>query len=293
MLIWLCVLVRIVANPFSNVHQKVLTRQGASSLAVVCMTHGMLALISVPVFVFYLPPLTGDFWSNITISTFLTVGGNVLIVQAVKTSDLSVLGPINAYKSVVSLIPGMILLQEFPGMIGLSGIALIVVGSYFIVDKNLTEPGQNVFLRFFKERGVQYRFAALVLSAIEAVFFKRALLASTPLTAFVFWSALGFGLSFAIIALLYRRSQRSNDVRSLAANRRTCLMLVATTGLMQLCTSITLAEFQVGSALALFQISTLLSVILGHKLFQERHFWERMFGSSVMIAGAILVILGT
>jgi drug/metabolite transporter (DMT)-like permease len=291
MLIWFCILVRIVVNPFSNVFQKLLTREGASPLSVVCVTHGLLSLVCIPVFLFYLPPLPAEFWSNISICTFLTVSGNVLIVQAVKLSDLSILGPINAYKSVVSLIPGMILLHEFPGLIGLSGIVLIVVGSYFIVDKNLAEPGQNVFVRFFKDRGIQYRFAALVLSAIEAVFFKRALLASSPLTAFAFWTVLGFGLSLVGVFLLCDKNQRSDDLRVLRANPRTCLLLVATTGLMQLCTSVTLASFQVGYALALFQTSTLISVVLGHTLFQERHFLERLFGSVVMIAGAVLVIM--
>jgi hypothetical protein len=48
---------------------------------------------------------------------------------------LSVLGPVNAYKSVISLVPGMVLLGEFPegmvlaGMV-LAGMGLIVGGSY-------------------------------------------------------------------------------------------------------------------------------------------------------------------
>jgi drug/metabolite transporter (DMT)-like permease len=291
MLIWLCVLVRIVANPFSNVFQKILTRQGASSLAVVCVTHGLLSLACVPVFLWYLPPLSATFWWNILICALFTVSGNVLIVEAVKLSDLSILGPINAYKSVVSLVPGMILLHEFPGLMGLGGIMLIVAGSYFIVDKNLAEPGQNVFVRFFRERGVQYRFAALVLSAVEAVVFKQALMASSPLAAFAFWTVLGFGLSLLAVFVLRDASQRNIDLGILGANSWTCLMLVVTTGLMQLSTSYTLAGFQVGYALALFQTSTLISVVLGRTLFQERHFLERLFGSAVMIAGAILVII--
>jgi drug/metabolite transporter (DMT)-like permease len=298
MLIWLCILIRIVSNPFSNALQKLLTRHGASSLAVVCLTHGLLSLVCVPFLIVDRPPLDNNswlagFWPNIAICTLLTVAGNALLVEAVKLSDLSVLGPINAYKSVVSLVPGMILLGEFPGSVGLSGIALIVVGSYFIVDKNPAAPGQNAFVRFFQERGVQYRFAALALSAIEAIFFKRALLASSPPTAFAFWAVLGFGVSLAAIFLLHGAEQRNGDLGVLRANRRICCLLFATTGLMQLSTSFILAGFQVGYALALFQTSTLISVVLGHKLFQEGHFLERLFGSVVMLAGAVLVIMSS
>jgi drug/metabolite transporter (DMT)-like permease len=291
MVLWLCILVRIVANPFSNVFQKVLTQKGASSLSVVCATHGLLSVLCVPIFVWCLPPLGAEFWWNMAVCTLLTVSGNVLIVEALKLSDLSLLGPINAYKSVVSLVPGMLLLGEFPGPLGLVGIALIVLGSYFVVDKNLAEPRQNVFVRFFRERGVQYRFAALVLSAIEAVFFKRALLASSPVVTFAFWSLLGFGVALVVVFMLFGSVQRISDVAILRANRGTCGLLVITTGLMQLCTSITLAGFQVGYALALFQTSTLISVVLGHTLFQERHFVERIAGSIVMIAGATLIIV--
>lgn len=291
MLLGLVVAVRIIANPFSNVFQKWLTGRGVSATGVVCATHGLLSLLCLPVLCFELPPLTSAFWGNMAIGAVLTVVGNVLIVQAVKMSDLSVLGPINAYKSVVSLVPGMLWLQEYPGPMGLAGIGLIIVGSYFVVDRNVAEPERNAFVRFFRDRGIQYRFAALVLSAIEAVFFKRALLASTPLTAFVGWCMLGFGLSLFAVYVLNGSQRRRDDLATLQTNRGTLCWLVLTTGLMQLCTSYTLAGMQVGYALALFQTSTLISVVLGHTLFQERHFWERLLGSLIMIAGAMLIIL--
>ena len=48
----------------------------------------------------------------------------------------------------------------------------------------------------------------------------------------------------------------------------------------------------VGYALALFQMSTLITVFLGYHLFAEKHFVERMVGSIIMVAGAVLVIYG-
>ncbi len=292
MTLWLCVLVRIVANPFSNVFQKSLTRKAADPLFLVCVTHGLLSLACLPVFRFCLPPLSAEFWSNISVCTLLGVAGNVLLVQAVRLSDLSVLGPINAYKAVFSLVPGMALLHEFPGWAGLSGIALIVAGSYFLVDKDVSEPGQHVFVRFFRDRGVQYRFAALALTAAEAIFLKKAVLASSSLTTFAFWSVLGFGVSLAAVTVLLGRGRVRHEVSVLGGNGLTFLLLAVTTALMQLCTVFVLEGLQVGYALALFQTSTLLSVVLGHRLFQEGHFVERLVGSAVMVAGAVLIIVG-
>lgn len=135
---------------------------------------------------------------------------------------------------------------------------------------------------------MQYRFAALICSAIEAVYLKKALLFSSPLTTFVLWSWLGFGIAI-VIFLLFAGSLR-RDAGILQNNVGMYVTLAVTTGVMQLSTLLTFKAMNVSYALALFQTSTLVSVILGHKLFQERHVVERMFGAAVMGCGAILIM---
>lgn len=287
----LCVLTRIVVNPLSNVFQKRLAQRGVSPTAVVAGTFALLTVVCVPALWFEAWPTAREFWVNVGFVAVLSAASNVLIVEALKRSDLSLLGPINAYKAVVSLVPGMVLLGEFPGPLGSAGIGLIVLGSYFLVDKRIDEPRQNLFVRFFRERGVQFRFAALVCSAIEAVFYKRALLAATPLTAFVLWCGLGFVLTALAAVWLNDREQRVADRAAMWSQRGTFLLLATTTGLMQLSTSYVFAGMQVGLALALFQTSALVSVVLGRTLFQEQKFWERLLGSLIMVAGAVLVVL--
>ena len=292
MVLWLCILARIAANPFSNVVQKLLTRRGADSLFIIVAVHSLLSLACAPIVLFGLNPLPAEFWVFMSIGALFTVSGNALIVAAVKRSDLSVLGPINAYKAIVSLVPGFVLLHEIPGWMGLCGIALIVAGSYFIVDNDSNKLGDNAFLRFFKDRGVQYRFAALVLSAIEAVVIKRALLISSPLATFVIWSWFGFGVSLVAVLLLIDRRRLATELDLVRQNKATYLMLFATTGLMQICTIVVLGALQVSYALALFQISSIVSVLLGWHIFSERHFAKRLAGSMIMAAGAVLIILG-
>jgi drug/metabolite transporter (DMT)-like permease len=291
MLLSLAIAGRIVANPVSNVFQKVLTRRAADPLFVICVTHGVMSVVCLPLAVYCLPVLREGFWSNMAAVAVLTVAGNALLVQAVKRTDLSVLGPVNAYKAVVSVFLAMVLLREFPGAVGVAGMALIVAGSYFVVDKNVSEPGENVFVRFFRDRGVQYRFGALFLSATEAVFLKKALLASSPLATFAFWAVLGFGASIPAVAALIG-SRVEQDLRGAWRSAGTYAWLAVTTGVMQFCTIWTFGGFQVGYALALFQTSTLLSVFLGYKVFNEGNIVERLVGSVVMIAGAMLIIFG-
>lgn len=48
---------------------------------------------------------------------------------------------------------------------------------------------------------------------------------------------------------------------------------------------------QVGYTLALFQTSTLLTVLLGWKVFKEPHLARRLTGAAIMAAGATVILL--
>lgn len=290
MLTALFVAARILANPVSNLFQKQLTARAAGPIAIIGITHAILTLACLPVLAAF-PPLPGTgFWSNITIAAVLAFAGNVLLVYALRSTDLSLLGPINAYKSVVSLALGIFLIGEIPSVAGAAGVALILAGSLLIVDRASSQSAASAFARFFRERGVQFRIAALGFSATEAVFLKRALLASSPLTTFLFWAILGLPVALAAAALLPgERPRRQFGV--LRKNWTTCLWLAATTGIMQLATLFTFGKLPVGYSLALFQLSALISVGLGYRYFEERNVGKRFLGSAVMVAGAILIVL--
>jgi drug/metabolite transporter (DMT)-like permease len=290
MLTALFVVARIFANPVSNVFQKQLTQRSANPLFIIGATDALLTLAALPLLFFGELRLGAGFWPNMIIAASLAVGSNVLLVYALQSTELSVLGPINAYKSVVSLVLGVFLLGEIPAPLGLAGVLLIVAGSYFVVDRDLKRPRSNAFALFFRQRGVQFRFAALALSATEAIFLKKALLLSSPLITFIFWSILGLPIAAAAILLLLRR-RLGNEFVVLRHHWRTYLWLATTTGVMQLTSLLTFGKLQVGYSLALFQLSTLISVFLGYRYFQEGQIRKRLVGSLIMAAGAALIVL--
>ncbi len=293
MLTALFVVTRIVANPLSNLFQKQLTQRSASPVFIIAVVHATLTAMCLPLLLVRgtLPIAPGpEVWVNMIICALLAVAGNVLLVHAVKAVDLSVLGPINAYKSVIGLVLGIFLIGERPTAMGVAGTLLIIAGSYFVVDDPVDEPRRHAFVRFFRERGIQLRFAALGLSATEAVFLKKAILLSSPLTTFVLWSVLGLPIAGAAVVLLSRNTI-DEEVSVLRRHSRTYLWLVVTTGLMQLSTVLTFDKLHVGYSLALFQMSTLISVFLGYQYFQERQIRKRLFGSVVMAAGAVLIVM--
>jgi drug/metabolite transporter (DMT)-like permease len=292
MLTALFVVARILANPASNVFQKQLTQRSANPLFIIGATHALLTLGCLPL-VFLGPrplPIGPGFWPNMMLCAALAVAGNVLLVYALATTGLSILGPINAYKSVIGLVLGVFLIGEVPTPMGAAGVLLILAGSYFVVDRDVNQTRRHAFARFFRERGIQLRFAALGLSATEAIFLKKALLLSSPLTAFLFWSILGLPIAAAAIALLLRE-RLGSEVVLLRRNWPTYLWLAITTGAMQLATLLTFGKLQVGYSLALFQLSTLISVFLGYRYFQEGQIPKRLLGSAIMAAGAVMIVL--
>jgi drug/metabolite transporter (DMT)-like permease len=229
-----------------------------------------------------------NFWPNMLTAVALAVASNTLLVYALRSADLSVLGPINAYKSVVSLLLALVLIGEVPTLSGFVGVTLIVAGSYFVIDRVPGQARGSAFRQFTREPGVQLRFAALICSATEAVFLKRALLLSSPITTFLIWAVVGFPV--AVLAAALMRTKIAAETTRLTREWRTYVWLAATTGVMQVTSLLTFEKMQVGYSLALFQLSTLITVYLGHRYFQERNIRRRLFGSVVMVAGAILIV---
>ncbi|MBR6126538.1 EamA family transporter, partial [bacterium] len=70
------------------------------------------------------------------------------------------------------------------------------------------------------------------------------------------------------------------------------LLLILSVGIMQFSTNYVFANMKVSYALALFQLSALLSVFLGVNIFNEKGFARKILASAIMVIGAVIIILG-
>ncbi len=283
----IAVLLRILSNPLGNVFQKQLTRKGNHPLVVNFLTYLILSFGCLFLaFGVRWSELPFQFWMYSILGGLAGGVGNGFLVKALQHGDLSVLGPINSYKSVVGIIVGIFLLGEMPNIWGIVGIALIIYGSYYVLDT--TEDRFSWTL--LKRKEIQYRILAMVLTAIEAVFIKKVILASSTVIAFMSWCWFGAAASFLL--LLYYSSNISNGKMGLSiSNVKHYLFLVISIGTMQYTTNYVLDNMEVGYALSLFQLSTIVSVVLGYKIFQEEGILKKLLGSIIMIAGSVIIIL--
>src|SRR5689334_7665790 len=116
----MAVIIRVLSNPMANVFQKQLTGKGYAPLGISFLSYLVLAFVCIlpasQVNWFELPV---SFWVYSIAGGMVGALGNGLLVKALQSGDLSVLGPINAYKSIIGMITGFFLLREIPGWWGL------------------------------------------------------------------------------------------------------------------------------------------------------------------------------
>lgn len=282
---------RIVLNPFVNLFQKKLSAKGVSSLHLVLVTYIFCSLISVPVLFMrgvsvYTPELL--VWT--ASMSLVGTAGNALLVLALSKCDLSIFGPINSFKPVIGLALGLLVLREIPSAQAFAGVAVIVAGSALLSFRKGGGGIASSVRALFRSHGVMLRIASLTLISIEAVLMKKVLGLSDPLLAFALWSVTGVpflvaacrmlrpGLSLRTLSLL-----RSNPLHAAGA--------VALYGAMQCVTFVVFSGAIVGISLALFQLSSLVSVVLGWKYFGEKDIVQRLAGAAVMMIGAALILV--
>lgn len=280
------VLLRIFSNPFGNVFQKQLTKDN-HPLLVNFLTYLLLSFFCLFIATnIDWQELPQEFWIYSILGGIAGALGNGFLVKALQKGDLSILGPINAYKSVIGLVVAIFLLREMPNLWGIMGIALIIYGSYFVLD---TTP-ERFSVALLKKSEIQYRIWAMILSAIEAVFIKKIILASSVILAFVSWCWFGALFSFFLL-FIYRLDLKKEILKVDRTNVRKYAFLIVCVGTMQFTTNYTFDHMPVGYALSLFQLSTIVSVLLGHRLFKETDIRKKLIGTAIMIAGSVVIIL--
>lgn len=261
---------RIVSNSYLNVFQKTLTNSGEKSSVINFYTYLGLTLIT--------GFLTGNLiFSHEILINSLIMGllgalGNYYIIKALSCGELSILAPINAYKPIIAMIFGIFILNEIPGIKEILGIILIIFGTFLLLNN-----------KFVFSKAIIYRFVALVCSGTEALFIKKVILLSDINSALFYWAL--FGLIFSLLLTM------KHKIKIQKQNIKYQILLIITVGLMQYSTNYIFSKMNVSYALALFQLSAIISVFLGVNIFREKDLLRKIKASVIMIAGALFIIL--
>jgi drug/metabolite transporter (DMT)-like permease len=280
---------RLLFSSFANVFQKKLAHQGLHPFFIVMASYLVLSIICIPLlWTFELSNLNQLFWINIFFAALLDMAGTLFLVMSLSKTDLSVFGPLNAYKVVISMLLAMVFLGEIPSMQGFIGVAIIVIGSYFLFPANI-EFNSHRFLKLLLTRGVQYRFISILLFSIGTLPLKNAVIVGNAISTTVFWCLIGFPL--AIIAhSLFLKDNFVKDYQQSKHHVYQFLYLGILLFLMQYMTMLVFSKLLIAYSLALFQLGMVLQVFLGYHIFKEKHLFRRLVASLVMVVGSLLVL---
>ena len=277
----LAVILRIISNSFLNTKQKKLSIY-YSSLNVNFKTYFLLTVFALPLFfLLYFKSLNAEIFIWAATGGIFGALGNAFFFFFLKNGELSILGPVNSYKAIVGLVFGVFIIKELPGTESIIGIILIIFGSYFVFDT--TKEGFSFAL--FKRKDIQHRFYALIFTGLEAVFIKKVIMLSDVFCSFLLWVIFGCVFSF----LLLKVGRKKVDICSLKPFAGLSVLVLV----MQLTTNYAFIKLPVASALSLFQLSNILNVFLGYKIFNEKHLLKKLTGSIIMIIGSIIILYDT
>lgn len=268
----LILFIRVFSNSYLNVFQKILTSRGEKSSVI--NFYSYLGLTTIGFIISIKPVFQMDLLQPILIMGFLGSLANYFIIKALSCGELSTLAPINSYKPIVALVFGIFLLNEIPSCTDLMGIILIIIGTLFLSNY------KTLF-----NRAILYRFLALLFSGTEAIFIKKVILLSNIQSAFLYWAIAGliFATIFAILSKHKLRIEKDNF--------KFQIFLILMIFLMQYSTNYVFEKINVAYALALFQLSTLVSVFLGVNIFKEKGLLKKIIATIIMLIGATILIL--
>ncbi len=244
-------------------------------------------LLILPVFILSEPVSLGPyFFKSLIASTFLLVFAMLFYFSALKESDLSLVVPMMAFTPVFLLITSPIMVGEFPGLIGIGGILLIVFGSYVLNLKERSKGFLVPFRSLIYHKGSRFMLGVSILFSLTANLDKIGVQNSSVL---MWVTSVGMTLSVVLTCVMLVKSK--NILKQIQSVWPWLIFLGLANTLMLIFNMLTLQMTIVPYLIAVKRTSILISSLFGFILFKEKGVSERLGGVFLMLLGILLICL--
>jgi drug/metabolite transporter (DMT)-like permease len=276
---------RVLLSVSANAVQKRLLLNHAQISHAWIITY-LLMLLPAVALAAWQPAAQGTFWFDIACGGAIDALGNLAMVAALRLTDVSVFGPLNALRPILALIFGWFFLGENPTAFGLLGVAITVVGGVVL----LSDPNPQTS-RSWKEllTPLFFRITGLSLGVFGAVFLKRASSQASAEMTVAGWIISGL-VVLALAALVHRPAELKTIPQSAQLHRNWLLLHAAVFLGMQWLTIRIFQETLLAYSFVFFQLGMVLQVFVGRLFFKERAFLRRLFASLIMASGSIIIL---
>lgn len=255
-------------------------------LTMTLLNLSVLPLIALGLLIFGLPSVPNSFYAIVLINCVIFLLAQYLIIQSLKSADLSVAVPMLSFTPVFSILTSYFLLNELPKFYGFIGIVLVVAGAYILNSFKASKSILAPFMLLIKNKSVMQMFLVSFLFSVTAVLAKKAITLSNP-GYFMFMQYL---VESIILVLLFHRKIKEGigDFRKNIINFSTYAVAVSFS---EILIAIAFTISIVPYAISLKRSSIIFSVLIGFLFFKEKNFKHSIIGATIMFAGALLIIL--
>jgi drug/metabolite transporter (DMT)-like permease len=212
------------------------------------------------------------------------------VMLSIKNLEISKALPLMALTPGFVAVFAFILIGERLTIIELSGLILLLAGTYILETKpiqTLFEP----FQAFFKSKEYRYVIAALLLFTATSILDKLLLNKyNLPPVEFMAFQEFFFAVIFGTI-YLYRRKDGPAIIKSLDKNIIILIVLVAILTIGYRYTQILSIKIApVSLVLAVKRTSVFFAAIIGGKLFEEKNLVKKSIAAAIIVAGSLLLL---
>lgn len=227
------------------------------------------------------------FWWNAALAGALDALGNLVMMWALRRTDLSVFGPLTALRPGLALIFGWIFLGEWPSGHGLAGLTVTVAGAVLLLGGPTGAPASAG--RGGAWKGIALRVGGLALSTLASVFLKQAVVSGNAEATLGVWIVVGCGFLWIGTWLLPGLGALPAGTAKSPEPGWDALHAAGFFA-MQWLTLWVFRDSLLAYSFAFFQTGMVLQILVGRVVFGEPAWLRRMAGAAVLGAGAALIL---
>lgn len=207
---------------------------------------------------------------------------------AIKSSEISFLAPISAFTPIFVTIFAAIGLREIPSPLKLTGVLVIVTGTYLLNVSEIKNGGILAPLKkLINSKSVQQSFVAYFIWGITPIFQKQAILQTSPqnplAAAFIGTVFVALIYSLFVLKSLKKQSQQIKKHFWIFI----LIGIISAPSVYASFKAFSLTNIAYPSAI--FKLSALFTILGGGLFFKETHIKERLVGATIMVLGTILL----
>ncbi|MGB9936455.1 MAG: EamA family transporter [Methanobacterium sp.] len=245
-----------------------------------------LPFLALPFLFISIPSLGSQYWIALLIDGAFNVIATILQLKAIKSSDLSITVPLLAFTPLFLLIMSPLILGQFPTLLGIFGVILIVIGSYVLNIQRRNAGYLAPFKAMLEHRGPRLMLYAAFLLSITSSVDKIGVLNSSP----IFWALSVHTFTSVTLAPVIIR-EFNHHIKLTRMDIRILFAVGLFSALAIITQYIAITTILVPYVIAIKRTSTIMSVLFGYLIFKEKGIKGRIVGAAIMVLGVILITL--